>query len=208
MFASYYFRNTLKKKYIHSFHFFKILKEKKSWSIHNGTLKFHQKQSLLYKPFLFSKVRYYLKRKVSIFFPLKFLKCYRKEFICCHYTKLLNILKFSWKSISSFHIFFQSFLFQSVLNFLFSKRKKNVQFVSKKPIILRHILTLSNKIEKCLCIPSVCASWNSRKYFSDVWKFIYVIHIWCNMGRIENDIYGAKDSFVESRKRFPAHYGL
>ena len=47
------------------------------------------------------------------------------------------------------------------------------------------LLVLSNKIEKysCIrfvCVPvclSVCASFNSRKYFSNVLKFIYVINI-------------------------------
>ena len=42
-------------------------------------------------------------------------------------------------------------------------------------------LTLSNKVEKCLCIrfvcPSVCPRSNSRKYSSGFLKLIYVIHI-------------------------------
>ena len=64
---------------------------------------------------------------------------------------------------------------------------------------------ICNKIEfeKCLCVrfsvcPSVCASSNFLKYFLDVLKFIYVIHIWYRMNCSENGVHVTKGSFAET----------
>ena len=73
-------------------------------------------------------------------------------------------------------------------------------------------LTLSNKVEKCLCIrffslsvrPSVCSLSNSCKYSSNIFKFIHDVHIWY---RIDRDMYGTKCSFTESQN-FQIHFDL
>ena len=54
----------------------------------------------------------------------------------------------------------------------------------------------------------VCPHSNSRKYSSNVLKFIYVSHIWYRMNRLENDIYGMKCSSTETRKSFLKYFGL
>ena len=48
--------------------------------------------------------------------------------------------------------------------------------------------------------PYVCAHFNCRKYFSNV--FINGAHIWYSMDSIENDMYGIKCSFTEIHKIF------
>ena len=71
-------------------------------------------------------------------------------------------------------------------------------------------LTLSNKVEKCLCIrfvylsvcPYVCTCSNSCKYSSNVVKFIYDVHNWYRMNYSENSTHGAKVSFTETHKYF------
>ena len=56
--------------------------------------------------------------------------------------------------------------------------------------------------------PSVCGLSNSRKYSSNVLKFIYAICNWYRTERIENAMYGAKDPSTEAQKCFPMHYDL
>ena len=54
---------------------------------------------------------------------------------------------------------------------------------------------------------SVSACSYSRKYSSNVLKFIDAINIWNRMKRIENVMYGVKGSSTEAHKSFPIHYG-
>ena len=64
-------------------------------------------------------------------------------------------------------------------------------------------LTLSNKVEKYLCIwfvcmnvcPSISSCSNCHKYCSNFFKFTHVIHIWYRMNGNKNDMYGTKDRF-------------
>ena len=64
--------------------------------------------------------------------------------------------------------------------------------------------------KQCLCIwfvclfvrPSIRALSNSRKYSSNVLKFMYVTHIWYRMNRIENGTNRKKCSFTEAHKKF------
>ena len=57
-------------------------------------------------------------------------------------------------------------------------------------------LTVSNEVEKPLCIRFVCPSVYVRSnffiYSSKVLKFKNVVHIWYKMDQIENGTYGAK----------------
>ena len=60
---------------------------------------------------------------------------------------------------------------------------------------------LSVRLSVCLSVRlAVCPRSNSLKYSSNVLKFIYVIHIWYRMDRIENGIYGAKGSSTQTHK--------
>ena len=72
-------------------------------------------------------------------------------------------------------------------------------------------LTLSNKVEKCLCIRfvclSVCLRSNSRKYSSNVLKLIYVIYIWLCMNHTENGTDSTNGLSTETYKSFLKHYG-
>ena len=61
----------------------------------------------------------------------------------------------------------------------------------------------------CLPVcPSVCALSNTRKYSSDVFKFMYAIYVWCRVEGIKNVMHRAKDLFTEAHKSFPIHYGI
>ena len=50
--------------------------------------------------------------------------------------------------------------------------------------------------------------YNSRKYFSNVLKFMYVIHILCRKKHIENGMHGTNGSSTETHKSFSIHFGL
>ena len=75
-------------------------------------------------------------------------------------------------------------------------------------------LTLSNKVEKCLCIrfvclsvcPSVCP--RSHRYSPNVLKLIYVIFIWHCMNRIENGMHTTNGLSTETHKSIPIHNDL
>ena len=54
----------------------------------------------------------------------------------------------------------------------------------------------------CLSNRSFCTCSNSRKYSSDIVKFIYVVHIGYGINWRENDIYGTKGSSTEKHKIF------
>ena len=74
---------------------------------------------------------------------------------------------------------------------------------------INQFLTLSNKVEKCLCIQFVClAHFNSRTYSPNIFKLVYVICICYSMDRIKNGIYMTNGSSTEAHKMFPLHYGL
>ena len=73
-------------------------------------------------------------------------------------------------------------------------------------------LTLSNKVEMCLCIwfvcLSVCPCFNSRKYFSNVLKLKHIIHIWHSMDHTENGICTTIGLSTETHTSFLIHYTL
>ena len=76
-------------------------------------------------------------------------------------------------------------------------------------------LTLSNKFEKCLCIRFVCLSVRLSVHaltvvniLSNVFKFMYVIHIRNSMDYIKNDMHKAKGSFTETHKSFPIYFDI
>ena len=77
------------------------------------------------------------------------------------------------------------------------------------------ILTLSNNVEKYLCIrfvclsicPPACVRSNCRRYSSNDFKFIHAVHILYRMDSIKNYEYGIKCSFAEIHKIFPIHFG-
>ena len=55
---------------------------------------------------------------------------------------------------------------------------------------------------------SACACSNSRKYSSKVLKFMYVIHIWHGINRIESSIHTTNGSSTETHKGFLIYCGL
>ena len=60
-----------------------------------------------------------------------------------------------------------------------------------------------------LFMHSACLSVsNSRKYSSNVLKFMHVIYIWYNSNRIKNGIHETNGSSTEMHKNFQMHYGL
>ena len=68
--------------------------------------------------------------------------------------------------------------------------------------LFQGVLTLSNKVEKCLCIRFVCLAvceWsNFHKHSSGVLKFMHAVKIWYRMDIIDN-IYGTNCSFRDSQ---------
>ena len=81
----------------------------------------------------------------------------------------------------------------------------HVEIAKKLSGVSAEILTLSNKVEKYVCIRfvclSVCARSNSRKYSSNVLKLMYVIQVYCRMFCIKNGEHRSNGSRIDTHKK-------
>ena len=124
------------------------------------------------------------------------------------------IASFVWET-SNYYMFF----FHKKIRLLEKPKAANRTLIHLLVTFL-WLLTLSDKVEKCLCIrfvslsvcssvsQSVCRLSNSHKYSWNVLELIYVIHIWYSMNRIENGMDTTDRLSTETHISFPIHNGL
>ena len=86
----------------------------------------------------------------------------------------------------------------------------HVEIAKKLSGVSAEILTLSNKVEKYVCIRfvclSVCARSNSRKYSSNVLKLMHIFQVYYKIFRTEKGVYMIYGLCTETHKRISINY--